>query len=89
MESYFPIIILFVLFLLNVPIAFSLISSAMVYFLFLNNSIPVSLVMQRFISSAESFPLLAIPFFIMVGSVMNYSGISRSLLEFADSLVVH
>lgn len=89
MESYFPIIILFVLFLLNVPIAFSLISSAMVYFLFLNNSIPVSLVMQRFISSAESFPLLAIPFFIMVGSVMNYSGISRSLLEFSDSLVGH
>ena len=89
MESYLPIIILFVLFLLNVPIAFSLISSAMVYFLFLNNSIPVSLVMQRFISSAESFPLLAIPFFIMVGSVMNYSGISRSLLEFADSLVGH
>ncbi|WP_261816035.1 TRAP transporter large permease [Vibrio gallicus] len=89
MESYLPIIILFVLFLLNVPIAFSLIASAMVYFLFLNNSIPVSLVMQRFISSASSFPLLAIPFFIMVGSVMNYSGISRNLLAFADSLIGH
>lgn len=89
MESYIPIIILFVLFLLNVPIAFSLISSAMVYFLFINDSIPVSLVMQRFISSAESFPLLAIPFFIMVGSVMNYAGISRSLLAFADSLIGH
>jgi TRAP-type transport system large permease protein len=88
-ESYIPIIILFVLFLLNVPIAFSLISSAMVYFLFINDSIPVSLVMQRFISSAESFPLLAIPFFIMVGSVMNYAGISRSLLAFADSLIGH
>jgi TRAP-type transport system large permease protein len=61
----------------------------MVYFLFINDSIPVSLVMQRFISSAESFPLLAIPFFIMVGSVMNYAGISRSLLAFADSLIGH
>ncbi|WP_198437880.1 TRAP transporter large permease [Moritella sp. F3] len=89
MESYIPIIILFVLFLLNIPIAFSLISSAMVYFLFINDSIPVSLVMQRFISSTESFPLLAIPFFIMVGSVMNYAGISRSLLAFADSLIGH
>ncbi|PSW20129.1 TRAP transporter large permease [Photobacterium sanctipauli] len=89
MESYLPIIILFVLFLLNIPIAFSLIASSMVYFLFLNNSIPVSLVMQRFISSAESFPLLAIPFFIMVGSVMNYAGISRSLLAFADAIIGH
>ncbi|MGR5064724.1 TRAP transporter large permease [Photobacterium sp. DNB22_13_2] len=89
MESYLPIGILFVLFLLNIPIAFSLIASAMVYFLFLNNSIPVTLVMQRFISSAESFPLLAIPFFIMVGSVMNYAGISRSLLAFADAMIGH
>ncbi|MCQ1056892.1 TRAP transporter large permease [Photobacterium sp. ZSDE20] len=89
MESYLPIGILFVLFLLNIPIAFSLIASAMVYFLFLNNSIPVTLVMQRFISSAESFPLLAIPFFIMVGSVMNYAGISRSLLSFADAMIGH
>ena len=89
MESYLPIVILFVLFLLNIPIAFSLIASAMVYFLFLNSSIPVTLVMQRFISSAESFPLLAIPFFIMVGSVMNYAGISRSLLAFADAMIGH
>ncbi|MGF1702903.1 TRAP transporter large permease [Photobacterium makurazakiensis] len=89
MESYLPILILFVLFLLNIPIAFSLIASSMVYFLFLNNSIPVTLVMQRFISSAESFPLLAIPFFIMVGSVMNYAGISRSLLSFADAMIGH
>lgn len=89
MESYLPILILFVLFLLNIPIAFSLIASAMVYFLFINDSIPVSLVMQRFISSTESFPLLAIPFFIMVGSVMNYAGISKSLLAFADSMIGH
>ncbi|OED74725.1 C4-dicarboxylate ABC transporter [Vibrio splendidus ZS-139] len=89
MESYLPIFILFVLFLLNIPIAFSLIASAMVYFLFINDSIPVSLVMQRFISSTESFPLLAIPFFIMVGSVMNYAGISKSLLAFADSMIGH
>ena len=89
MEIYLPILILFVLFLLNIPIAFSLIASAMYYFMFVNDSLPVTLVMQRFISSAESFPLLAIPFFIMVGSVMNYSGISRSLLGFADSLIGH
>ncbi len=89
MDIYIPIILLFVLFLLNIPIAFSLIASSMVYFLFINDSLPVSLVMQRFISSVSSFPLLAIPFFIMVGSIMNYSGISRNLLAFADSLIGH
>ncbi|MTI13921.1 TRAP transporter large permease [Sansalvadorimonas verongulae] len=89
MEAYTPIIILFVLFLLNVPVAFSLMASSVFYFVFLNTSIPVSLVMQRFISSVGSFPLLAIPFFIMVGSVMNYSGISSSLLKFAESFIGH
>ena len=89
MEDYIPIVLLFVFFLLNIPIAFSLIASALVYFLFINTSLPIALVMQRFITSAESFPLLAIPFFIMVGSVMNFSGISRSLLGFADSLIGH
>lgn len=89
MEDYIPMFMLFVMFLLNIPIAFSLIASALVYFLFINSSLPIALVMQRFITSAESFPLLAIPFFIMVGSVMNFSGISRSLLGFADSLIGH
>ena len=64
-------------------------ASAVYYFIFINTSIPVSLVIQRFINSCESFPLLAIPFFIMVGSVMNYSGISGSLLRFAESLIGH
>jgi tripartite ATP-independent transporter DctM subunit len=89
MEDYIPMILLFVMFFLNIPVAFSLIASALFYFLFINSSLPIALVMQRFITSAESFPLLAIPFFIMVGSVMNYSGISRSLLGFADSLIGH
>lgn len=89
MEIYLPILLLFILFIFNIPIAFSLIASAMVYFFFINDAIPVSLVMQRFISSASSFPLLAIPFFIMAGSIMNYAGISRNLLAFADSLIGH
>ncbi|MCC1482275.1 TRAP transporter large permease [Roseibaca sp. Y0-43] len=87
--DYLPMVLLFVMFLLNIPVAFSLIASALVYFLFINTTLPIALVMQRFITSAEAFPLLAIPFFIMVGSVMNFSGISRSLLGFADSLIGH
>ena len=86
MEDYIPMFMLFVMFLLNIPIAFSLIASALVYFLFINSSLPIALVMQRFITSAESFPLLAIPFFIMVGSVMNFKKSSISDPNFGYKL---
>ena len=50
---------------------------------------PPDLVLQKFITSAASFPLLAIPFFVMAGSVMNYSGISRKLMQMAEVLTGH
>ena len=87
--SYLPIILMFVLFALGVPVAFSLITAALSYFLFINNSMPVNLIFQRLISSAESFPLLAVPFFITAGSVMNYAGISSRLMDMAEVLSGH
>jgi len=50
---------------------------------------PADLVLQRFITATASFPLLAIPFFIMAGSVMNYSGISTKLMQMASVLTGH
>lgn len=50
---------------------------------------PVDLIFQRIIASTESFPLLAIPFFITAGVIMNHSGISSSLMKLADALVGH
>jgi tripartite ATP-independent transporter DctM subunit len=87
--GFLPIVVLFILFALNVPVAFSLIVSTLTYFLFINTSMPIDLVIQRMISSAESFPLLAVPFFITAGSVMNYSGISSRLMDTAEVLVGH
>ncbi len=49
----------------------------------------LDLIMQTFIRSAESFPMLAIPFFIMAGSIMNYSGISKRLMNMAEVLTGH
>lgn len=89
MMSYLPIIILFILFFMNVPVAFALMGSTLFYFVFLNTSTPMNAVIQPFVTSVESFPYLAVPFFIMVGSVMNYSGISEALLDFANVLVGH
>lgn len=84
-----PIIVLFVLFFLNIPIAFALIGSALYYFIFINTTMPMEMVIQQFVTSVESFPYLAVPFFIMLGSVMNYSGISEALMGFANTLVGH
>lgn len=89
MISLLPVIVLFILFFLNIPIAFALIGSSLFYFVFINNGMPTELVIQQFVTAVESFPYLAVPFFIMVGSVMNYSGISGALMDFANVLVGH
>lgn len=89
MQAIYPIIVLFILFFLNIPIAFALIGASLFYFIFINSSMPMEMVIQQFVTSIESFPYLAVPFFIMVGSVMNYSGISEALMNFADVLVGH
>jgi len=89
MESLYPIIVLFILFFLNIPIAYALMGASLFYFIFINNTMPMALIIQQFVTSVESFPYLAVPFFIMVGSVMNYSGISEALMNFADVLVGH
>lgn len=89
MHAISPIIVLFVLFFLNIPIGFALMGSALYYFIFLNDTMAMNMVIQRFTTSVESFPYLAVPFFIMVGSVMNYSGISYQLMNMAEVLAGH
>ncbi len=89
MQSILPIIVLFILFFLNIPIAYALIGSSLFYFIFINTTMPMQMIIQQFVTSVESFPYLAVPFFIMVGSVMNYSGISEALMDFANVLVGH
>lgn len=84
-----PIIVLFVLFFLNIPIAYALMGAALFYFTFINTTMPMEMVIQQFVTAVESFPYLAVPFFIMLGSVMNYSGISEALMSFANTLVGH
>ena len=87
--SFIPMILLMVLFFMKVPVGFSLIISSLFYFTFMTDSSPVDLALQNMISGLESFPLLAIPFFIMMGVVMNYAGISDRLMTFAELCVGH
>lgn len=87
--SILPIILVFILYFLNVPIVFCLFASTLFYFFVIDKGTSPVLVFQKFITSTQNFSLLAIPFFIMAGSIMNYSGISEKLMDFADVLTGH
>lgn len=75
--------VLLVLFLLNVPIAFALIISSVVY-IFFNDGYSAEILVQRMVGGLESVPLLAIIFFITAGILMNYTGITSRMLAFAQ-----
>ena len=86
--EYLPIIVMFALFALNIPVAFGIGVAALGFFLFAAD-LPIGTFTQRLVSATTSFPLLAVPFFILAGSIMNYAGITRRLLTLADALVGH
>lgn len=77
--------VLLLLFILNVPIAFALIVSTAVYFLF-TDSFSSTVLIQRMVGGIESVPLLAIVFFVTAGILMNYTGITSRMLRFAQVL---
>ena len=77
----------FLLFLLvNVPIALTL-GAAAVFALLWDGGIPLLVVPQRIFTGVDSFPLLAIPLFILAGELMEHSGISGRLVKLAQVLV--
>lgn len=73
---------------LGVPIAFAMGLSA-VAVLVIDGGVPLLVLPQRFFSSLDSFPLLAIPLYIFAGNLMNYGGITSSIVGFSRSLVGH
>lgn len=85
----FPVIIVMALYFSSIPVAFALLAAGLSYFTFGDVGTPPDLILQKFITSASSFPLLAVPFFILAGEIMNFSGISSSLMKMADILTGH
>lgn len=80
---------LFGFILLNIPIAFALILTTVVLMLLLTGDVSTPIIAQSVIRGVDSFPLMAIPFFILAGEIMNEGGISRRIVEFARALVGH
>ncbi|BCB71561.1 ABC transporter permease [Vreelandella aquamarina] len=77
---------LFTLLVMGVPIAISLAGSCLLYVL-LTGRVPDVVVMHRMINGVDSFPLLAIPFFILAGNLMNNGGITVRIFDFAKALM--
>jgi len=73
---------------IGVPIAFSLLISgvALMFYLDIFDS---QIVAQNLLSGADNFSLMAIPFFILAGELMNAGGISKRIINFAMALVGH
>jgi len=70
----------------GVPVAIAMAGSALVYIL-LTGDVPSFVVVHRMISGIDSFPLLAVPFFILAGNLMNNAGITNRIYDFALALV--
>lgn len=88
-ESVFVLILVFaVLLAIRVPIAFSIGLATLVTILISVDVLPALTTMaQRMATGLDSFTLLAIPFFILAGQLMNQGGIAKKLIDFAKVLV--
>ena len=86
--EWVPAAVMFALFALNVPVAFAIASAAMVFFL-TAQGVQIEALIQRMVSVTHSFPLLAVPFFILTGVIMNHAGISRRIMNLADAFTGH
>ncbi|TSD55094.1 TRAP transporter large permease [Variovorax sp. KBS0712] len=70
----------------GIPVAVAMAGASLVYILWSGN-LPGFVVIHRMVSGVDSFPLLAVPFFILAGNLMNNAGITNRIYNFALALV--
>src|SRR5687768_8291829 len=85
MEGLLVVLAFLLLFMLGFPVVLAIAMPCLAYILV--KDLPLDLVAQRTLYSLDSFPLVAVPVFLFVGSVMNAAGISRYIYKFADTAV--
>ena len=73
---------------IGIPISFALLVSGVALMWHLD-MFDAQILAQNLIGGADSFPLLAVPFFLLAGEIMNVGGLSRRIVEFAMALVGH
>jgi tripartite ATP-independent transporter DctM subunit len=82
------LITLFGLIFLNVPISIALIGTAGIM-MWVSSGFSTQILAQSVIRGVDNYPLLAVPFFMVAGEIMNKGGLSVRIVRFADSLVGH
>lgn len=84
----FCCLIVLIGFAINLPVFISVLTSVLTYFYF-SDGADMVIAAQRVIGASENPTLLAIPFFILLGNLLNYTGITRRLLKLAEILTGH
>jgi C4-dicarboxylate transporter DctM subunit len=79
-------LVLIGLFAIGVPIAIAM-GLAGFSVIMLSGNIPIEVTAQRFVTGVDSFPLLAVPFFILAGALMNTGGVTERLVRLANAMV--
>ena len=77
---------LFIMIILGFPIAFALAGSALLA-IAVDGQVPELVVLHSMVGGINSFPLLSIPFFVLAGALMNSSGITNRIFDFANAMV--
>ena len=74
---------------LSVPIGICLGLSSMIVMFFVEGTPPLVLLARSVVTGADSFPLIAVPLFILAGDLMQHGGMSRRLVSFSNALIGH
>jgi len=85
---YLCIILTFVLIFLGVPIAFAL-GLGSLFYMWNVEGLPVMIFAQRMLRGADSYTLMAIPMFILAGSILNKGGITHRVIALTQTLIGH
>lgn len=85
MDLWLFVVLLVILLLLRVPVAFAMIAPSMLYFY--THNLSTGYTTTAIVNGINSFPLLAVPLFIFVGTVANHLGIATRLYDFARALL--
>jgi tripartite ATP-independent transporter DctM subunit len=88
MSGVFVLILFLALVALSVPIAFAMMLTGFIYIATTGN-VPMTFIPQAIVGGSSSYTVLCMPFFMLVGELMNRGGITTQIFNFSNSLVGH
>jgi len=88
MNGWIIFVLLVVLMLTGMPISIAL-GLTVLAFLFTMTTIPIEIVAQRLFTGLDSFSIMAIPFFILTGTLLTQGGVAQRMIRFGTALVGH